>query len=159
MTQKIWVLSDTHFGHALMVQTRGFATLEEHDRTIFEAWNETVRDGDTVWHLGDVYFRNGHSWLHALKGDKRVTLGNHDAQKAQILAKAGFKLYGMCEVHGVLLSHMPVNENQLRRFGKNIHGHMHHAKIDDPRYVCVSMEHLKDWKPILLQTAVQQGVL
>lgn len=165
MTQKRWVVSDTHFGHALMVRTRGFANLHDHDETLVDAWNSVVSDGDTVWHLGDVYFRGGWEVLHRLRGDKRCTLGNHDAQKAEALARAGFKLYGMVECSGVLLSHMPVHPAQLRRFRLNVHGHTHASRVfsdvqgvPDRRYVPVSVEHLPGWKPILLQTAIQHGV-
>lgn len=155
--QKIWVISDTHFGHALMATTRGFGgDIEAHDKALFDAWNATVALHDTVWHLGDVYFREGHKWLHRLHGDKRVCLGNHDAQKAEVLAH-NFKLYGMVEVRGVLLSHMPVHEGQLRRFRLNIHGHTHAARLPDARYVPVSVEHLPGWRPILLQTAIENG--
>jgi calcineurin-like phosphoesterase family protein len=164
--QKVWVISDTHFGHKLMAETRGFnGDIDAHDQALFDAWNAAVSPVDTVWHLGDVYFREGHKWLHRLHGDKRLCLGNHDAQKAEVLAR-NFKLYGMVEVRGVLLSHMPVHEAQLRRFRLNIHGHTHAHRVmddghlfkEDRRYVPVSVEHLPDFKPILLQTAIQQGV-
>jgi calcineurin-like phosphoesterase family protein len=159
MTQKVWVIGDTHFGHALMANTRGFGgDIDLHDRTLVEAWNATVRPDDTIWHVGDVFFRDGWRWLSSLLGNKRVCLGNHDAKKADVLRQCGFELFGMCEVRGVLLSHMPVHETQLRRFRLNVHGHTHTARINDPRYVPVSVEHLTDWKPILLQTAIQQGV-
>jgi calcineurin-like phosphoesterase family protein len=41
--QKIWVISDTHFGHALMATTRGFGgDIEAHDKALFDAWSATV---------------------------------------------------------------------------------------------------------------------
>lgn len=168
MTQKIWIISDTHFGHSLMATTRGFdGDIDAHDNCLVDAWNSVVRPTDTVWHLGDVYFREGYKHLHRLQGDVRVCLGNHDAQKADTLARVGWKLYGMVECRGVLLSHMPVHTSQLRRFRLNIHGHTHANRVQfmlggelvpDPRYVPVSVEHLPGFKPMLLQTAIQQGV-
>lgn len=52
---RIFVVADTHFGHKKVTEFRPFHTVEGHDRTIVRLWNETVRNGDTVWHLGDVY--------------------------------------------------------------------------------------------------------
>ena len=50
---------------------------------------------------------------------------------------------------GFLATHIPVHESQLMRFGYNVHGHMHEKSLDDPRYLCVSVEHT-DYKPIPL---------
>lgn len=162
---KVWVIADTHFGHKLMADLRGFnGDIEAHDRALIEAWNSVVRQDDTVWHLGDVYFREGFKALHRLNGQKNLCLGNHDAKKGTVLAQY-FKLFGMCEVRGKLLSHMPVHEAQLRRFGLNIHGHTHasvvteegHISKPDRRYVSVSVEQLLDFKPIQLQHAIERG--
>jgi calcineurin-like phosphoesterase family protein len=159
MTQKVWIISDTHFGHALMAQTRGFyGNIEAHDHAIVEAWNSVVREGDTVWHLGDVYFREGWKCLGALKGNKKLVMGNHDAapSHAKILSNY-FALCGCVEVGQNILSHIPVHPNQLTRFRLNIHGHMHSNKVDDSRYVCASIEQLDGFRPIQLIEACNRG--
>lgn len=57
-----------------------------------------------------------------------------------------------------ILTHVPVHPNQLEhRFQKNIHGHMHSKKLEDPRYVCVSLEHT-GLAPVLLQHVIQHGL-
>jgi len=170
---KVWVISDTHFGHKLMAETRGFGgDIEAHDKALVEAWNSVVAENDTIWHLGDVYFRDGYTKLPLLRGYKRLVLGNHDGStdKYRMLRQHFEVLYGAAVVGQNILTHVPVHPNQLRRFRLNIHGHTHAARVvdsvgvgenfstfNDMRYVPVSVEHLKDWKPILLQQAIQQG--
>jgi calcineurin-like phosphoesterase family protein len=42
---------------------------------------------------------------------------------------------------------VPVHPTQLRAGARNIHGHLHARAIDDPRYVCVSLEQT-DFRPV-----------
>jgi len=71
-------------------------------------------------------------------------------------------------INGMILSHIPVHEASLGRFGTNIHGHLHasrvkqargvdaktgnvlYSKETDPRYHCVCVEQT-DFAPILLE--------
>jgi calcineurin-like phosphoesterase family protein len=158
---KVWVISDTHFGHALMAQTRGFnGDIDAHDKALIDAWVATVRSHDTVWHLGDVYFRDGWKALEYLTGDIRVVLGNHDASKThEAMLRRRFTLYGAACVGQNILTHIPVHPNQMQRFRLNIHGHTHAGAVctgpsgseqRDKRYVPASVEHLPDFKPIQL---------
>jgi calcineurin-like phosphoesterase family protein len=76
----IWFTSDTHFRHAMVAQLRGFASAEEHDEAVIARWNDTVRPGDTVWHLGDVGMSRGFlPLLGRLHGTIHLITGNHDA--------------------------------------------------------------------------------
>lgn len=173
---KVFVTSDTHFGHRKIIEfykeERPYATIEEHDRDLVDRWNAVVRKEDTVWHLGDVYFgRDGHQILSALKGYKRLVLGNHDAGHEDVLRTYFQRIYGVAQYGGCVLTHVPVHPYQLaKRYVKNIHGHMHSKRVqrgdskfglpgDDPdeRYVCVSVEHT-DLTPVLLQHVVQHGL-
>jgi calcineurin-like phosphoesterase family protein len=155
---KVWIISDTHFGHALMVQTRGFnGDIDAHDKALIDAWVATVKPQDTVWHLGDVYFRDGWKALASLTGDKRLVMGNHDASKThEAILRCHFTLYGAAVLGQNILTHIPVHPNQLTRFRLNIHGHTHSRRVmtdagePDKRYVPVSVEHLPDFKPIQL---------
>ena len=58
---QVWFVGDTHFGHAGSIShtARPFASVDEMDRLLIEAWNAVVRPGDTVVHLGD--FEWGHT--------------------------------------------------------------------------------------------------
>jgi calcineurin-like phosphoesterase family protein len=158
MSRNIWVISDTHFGHANIVEysNRPFSNVEEMDEFMVTAWNETVKDGDIVYHLGDVYFGNkGAENLQKLKGRKRLILGNHDTGKDPKLTSVFQKIsvWRMFPEFGLLLSHVPIHAGSLfHKNGKlkNVHGHIHENKIDDERYRCVCVEHT-EYRPINIE--------
>jgi calcineurin-like phosphoesterase family protein len=88
MSRNIWVISDTHWNHENILRftdTNGklirgslFDNIEEMNQCIFDNWNDTVKQGDIVYHLGDVYFKKWDTRINALPGKKRLILGNHD---------------------------------------------------------------------------------
>lgn len=147
MNRNIWVISDTHFNHSNIIRycNRPFSSLEEMNDTIVQNWNNTVKDGDIVYHLGDVYFNKHHPWMlekGVLKGRKRLILGNHDDGKDQVLLNSFQKIcmWRMFPEFGLLLTHVPVHESTLNhKCPVNIHGHIHNNKSPDKRYknVCV----------------------
>ena len=156
---RVFVTADTHFGHKRIIEfeaaARPFATIEHHDRELIARWNSTVTTRDTVWHLGDVFFgSHGHQVLAELNGYKRLVLGNHDHYPLEVYQRYFGKIYGAANYRHCLLTHVPVHENQMHRYAKNIHGHMHSKSIADPRWVCVSMEHT-GLAPILMDTVLE----
>lgn len=154
---QVWVIADTHFGHAKVITFRPWKTVEEHDRELIARWNATVKKHDTVWHLGDVLLggQAGHSILLQLNGTKRLVMGNHDAYPVNLYLKYFTKVFGAAELHNCILTHVPVHPCQLeKRYKKNIHGHLHDKKLDDPRYRCVSVEQT-DYRPILLKSILE----
>ena len=59
----VFLVSDTHFGHEKTCTVfkredgsplRPFASAEDMDEFMIKAWNERVKPGDKVYHLGDV---------------------------------------------------------------------------------------------------------
>jgi calcineurin-like phosphoesterase family protein len=144
---RVFVISDTHFGHKRIIEfeaaARPFASIEEHDRALVERWNATVKPKDTVWHLGDVFFgKDGHAVVAELNGIKKLVMGNHDHYPLEVYQRYFVKVQGAAEHSGCILTHVPVHPCQLeRRYRLNIHGHMHSKSLDDPRYRCVSAEH------------------
>ncbi|CAN7262920.1 metallophosphoesterase family protein [Rhizobium sp. LjRoot98] len=73
--------ADSHFGHQLMLQNRPFSSTDEMDRHLIETWNDTVKQTDIVWHLGDFSYLDPArtaSIFGQLQGRKRLILGNHD---------------------------------------------------------------------------------
>lgn len=161
---KVYVASDTHFGHKRIIEfekdARPYATVEDHDRDLVARWNAVVTRRDTVWHLGDVFFgKDGHLILAELNGYKKLVLGNHDHYPLSVYQTYFGKIHGAAEFDGCLLTHVPIHPNQMYRYRKNIHGHMHskivmeHDGYDpDDRYVCVSMERI-GLAPILMSQA------
>lgn len=167
----IWVISDTHFRHANILKftdsrtgklVRGdkFSSVDEMDEHMIERWNSVVKQGDIVYHLGDVVIGD-QEWFKVnwpqLNGSKRLIVGNHDDIK--FLSSGGFfkkvSMWRMFPEFGLLLSHVPLNINSLYRYGSkddfenpivepelmlNVHGHIHQNPSPEGPYRNVSVE-------------------
>jgi calcineurin-like phosphoesterase family protein len=167
---RTWVCADHHFGHANIltftddkgVKLRGsvFKDTDEHDQQLIERHNAVVNDEDRVYMLGDVVINRRHLWkLGQLKGRKVLVKGNHDIAKLKEYLPyfddiRAYVVQLTQEKHKVILSHIPIHSDCLGRFGTNIHGHLHQNKIDDPRYICVSLEHT-GYAPIEVHEALK----
>ena len=173
-----FLVSDTHFGHAGVcrfthpddpaVKLRPWEDPDEMDEEMVRRWNERVRPTDKVYHLGDVVInRRALKTLHRLNGDKVLIRGNHDIFRDEEYRTYFRELRAYHVLNGMILSHIPVHEASLGRFGVNIHGHLHASRVkrargvdartgavlystdNDPRYHCVCVEQT-DFAPILL---------
>lgn len=167
MSRNIWVVSDTHFNHKNILTfrdsttgelVRDFKDVEEMNEHMIERWNSVVKQGDIVYHLGDVMFGDKEEFKKMwprLAGSKRLCLGNHDDGK--FLGSGGFfqkiGLWRMFPEFGLMLSHTPQHTSNLLRLndrnGKypddcetllNVHGHIHQNKSPDGPYKNVSVE-------------------
>jgi len=165
-----FLVSDTHFGHAGVcrflqndgvTKLRPWDTAEEMDEAMVKAWNERVRPNDKVYHLGDVVInRRALPILSRLNGDKVLIRGNHDIFKDEDYTPYFRSLRGYHVMNGMILSHIPIHEASLGRFGVNIHGHLHANRVMkdgavDVRYHCVCVEQT-DFAPILLEDVVKR---
>lgn len=79
----IWFTSDNHFGHINVIKycNRPFETASEMDEAMISNWNERVKPGDTVYHLGDFSFHNTDDTeriFKRLNGRIKLSRGNHD---------------------------------------------------------------------------------
>jgi len=79
----IWFTSDTHFGHARIIElsNRPYRDVDEMNAKIANNWNKTVSPDDTVYHLGDVALGplgQSLSVVKRLNGYKVLVVGNHD---------------------------------------------------------------------------------
>lgn len=160
----IWIISDTHFYHENIIKYchRPFANAKQMNEYMVTKWNETVKDGDKVYHLGDVYMGNHHgedtplNLLSQLKGQKRLILGNHDNGKDQVLQKVFKKIdvWRMFPEFGLLLTHVPVHESSLSNgMGRellNVHGHIHQNPSPSANHMNVSVEQI-GYKPINIE--------
>jgi len=153
---KTWITSDHHFSHQKLVEVRGFKSVDEMNEAMIKAWNDTVSPKDKIYHLGD-FCLGGQDKIHIaqrLNGNKALILGNHDYPNAWDEYRKYFKVLPYHEVDGCLLSHYPVHKVQQYRYRKNIHGHIHTGKIDDPWYVNVCVEQ-NNYKPFNLLEVIQ----
>lgn len=156
---KIFVISDTHFGHANILRftdrfekpLRTFDSVGHMNEHMVEKWNSVVRPVDKVYHLGDVLVK-GADWtiLGRLNGHKRLILGNHDYPKAKLYALYFEDIYSTRLLEGLLLSHIPIHPMSLGKARANVHGHVHNnvpALHFGPQYLNVSVEVI-DYTPI-----------
>ena len=178
----VWLVSDTHFGHAGVcrftrndgvTKLRPWDNPDEMDEAMIELWNERVKPTDKVYHLGDVVInRRSLPTLARLNGDKVLIRGNHDIFRDDEYREYFRELRAYHVMNGMILSHIPVHEASLGRFGVNIHGHLHanrvmkphkvdhktgntvyYEEIIDPRYHCVCVEQT-DFAPILFEEVI-----
>lgn len=165
----IFLVSDTHFGHAGVcrflrddgTKLRPWDNPEDMDEEMIKRWNETVRPKDKVYHLGDVVInRKALKTLNRLNGEKVLIKGNHDIFKLEEYTEYFKDVRGYHVLNGMILSHIPIHEESLARFGTNIHGHLHYNRVKkneviDPRYHCVCVEHT-DYRPILFEDVIKK---
>lgn len=173
----IFLVSDTHFGHAGVcrflredgvTKLRPWDNAQEMDEAMVKLWNETVRPNDKVYHLGDVVInRKALQIMHRLNGDKVLIKGNHDIFRLDEYTPFFRDIRGYHVLNGLILSHIPVHEESLARFGCNIHGHLHSnrvmkeklhnpgVQVIDPRYFCACVEQT-DFKPIAFEEVMKR---
>jgi calcineurin-like phosphoesterase family protein len=172
----VFLTSDTHFGHLGVckftksdgvTKLRPWDTPEEMDEEMVKRWNEVVKPNDKVYHLGDVVInRRALKTLHRLNGDKVLIKGNHDIFKLTDYTEHFRDIRGYHVMNGMILSHIPMHEESLGRFGVNIHGHLHANRVMrvkhkgatpevDVRYHCVCVEQT-DFTPILFEDVIKR---
>lgn len=168
----VWFIGDTHFGHEKVItfepEHRPFATIEEHDEELIKRWNDTIRPKDLVWHLGDVYLgRDALAFcklMTRLNGRKHLVRGNHDTLPTEVYTNVFKEVHGVVGKYGFVMSHVPLHPESVKRWGLNVHGHLHSHKVMvetgvglwalrdfDPAYYCVSVE-AHGLKPVSLET-------
>jgi calcineurin-like phosphoesterase family protein len=133
----IFFTADHHFGHKNIIKhsTRPFQTVEEMDDVLLANWNATVKPQDTVYILGDLFFRNATSaeeYLQKLHGKKHLLIGNHDKDwmKKTNLPRHFESVERMTEIndgsHKITLCHYPMMTwNGIAKGSYMIHGHIH----------------------------------
>ena len=168
---KTFVISDTHFNHAGILEfkdyigkpVRGFDSIEQMNQCMLDNWNDTVGPKDTVIHCGDVLFGlDKVDWLTAnfakLPGKKRLVLGNHDNPKHLAPFFKDIQMWIDMSDKGFLFSHTPQHASTLaesHRFGTgkvlNVHGHIHtNPSPEGPyKYVCVEQT---NFTPVDIET-------
>jgi len=178
MSKDIWVISDTHFNHANILnfsdyrtgkQCRpDFADVTHMNEHMIERWNSVVKPGDTVYHLGDVVMGDK-QWMHSnfnrLNGSKYLIIGNHD--DIRFLSSGGWfrkvEMWRNFKEHGLVLSHVPLHPmaasrgrpDQARQL-VNVHGHIHQNPAPDGLYINVSVENI-NYTPVNIENLAAQA--
>lgn len=144
-SHNLFFIADLHLGHKKIDEfAREHRQKEpgiDHDEWVIDRWNSVVRKKDTVIILGDLAFTSeGLDKVYKLRGFKKLVPGNHDRMPMSSYSNRGIKvLPGLLKYKGVWLSHAPIHPESLRDL-PNVHGHLHHHVLEDPRYLNVSVE-------------------
>ena len=165
----IFIISDTHFGHANMLKFTdsntgqlirpGFASVEEMDELMVNRWNSVVKDDDIVYHLGDVYIggNRGVTILPQLRGRKRLILGNHDNGKDQNLHRHFEKImmWRMFPEFDCVLTHVPVHQSTMFKVQYNLHGHIHQNASPSEQHINCCVE-VQDYTPVSIEQLISR---
>lgn len=146
----IYYTSDWHLGEDRLgingkpnVFYRPFSSTKENDSTIMNNLYDVFKDGDTLWHLGDVIvgdIKNSEKHLQQMRSlypnsQFNLILGNYDTDKVNILSQyfdnvhEEFNLVSFSNNLMIYLNHYPskckkhLEENQEYTFA--ITGHVH----------------------------------
>ncbi len=92
----IFFTADHHFGHTNIIRfhKRPFENAREMDSALIKFWNETVKQTDTVYHLGDISVlrpERTKEILKQLKGKIFLIRGNHDKSAEDELCVSRFE--------------------------------------------------------------------
>jgi calcineurin-like phosphoesterase family protein len=158
----IWLISDTHFGHANILNfkqkdgtpMRPFSSVLEMDEYMVDKWNSVVKPQDKVYHLGDVAMQwKDIAIVGRCNGHKRLVRGNHDDHSIKKYLPYFEEVYGSRLLDHLLLTHIPVHPESIGKALANVHGHVHNnvpALHFGPKYYNVSVEVI-DYTPVSLE--------
>jgi calcineurin-like phosphoesterase family protein len=186
----IFFIADTHFGHSNIIKhcNRPWSTVEEHDETLIQNWNNTVKRGDLVYHLGDfAMIKENPNGIPRMKLYRKLRmrlngkiiiagLGNHDKMSQEIYNECFTEVHQILErkingysftmCHYPLLSwnrshHNYKYSNNLKFCSIMLHGHCHNRlKPDNPYRIDVGIDGW-DYHPFSfdqLLTSIQKGI-
>ena len=133
--------ADTHFGQRSIIDVanRPFGSVEEMDEALIERWNDRVRPGDRVYHLGDFAVCRGPKTgeiLGRLNGEIHLVWGNHDRPAYAIRDRfASCHDYLQVTVEGqfIVCFHYAMRIWNKSHLGSwHLYGHSHGTLPDDP---------------------------
>lgn len=138
-----WFTSDTHFNHQSMLLEdscdRPFRNVWNMNACMIERWNEVVKKGDIVYHLGDFALppkADGEpidEIIKKLNGQIILVRGNHDhnvRKYEDMFAKVSDLEYikgdGDDKKYRIMLCHYPMQTWRASCHGSwHLHGHSH----------------------------------
>lgn len=169
---KIWLTTDTHFGHDKLVEYNG----RPRDFTvqIYRNLKAVLHDDALLIHLGDVCMgrdeQNHAMFIQTLPGKKILVRGNHDRKSNNWYLNHGWDF--VCERFAdqyfntrILFSHIPVSYDNW--YDMNIHGHFHNSDhrsqeafllaIKNQAQKLLALEYT-NYKPVLLEEFIKPDV-
>ncbi len=159
--------ADHHFGHTNIIkytdrgQDLGVSTADEHDEELIRRWNNAVKPGDEVYHIGDfsLCHKKATAILPRLHGNIHLIEGNHDNVRGKMRRHLAWtKPYHRMKVEDthVILFHYPIERWDMSHHGSwHLHGHSHgkcpsgsklfrlDVGVDVHNYTPISFDHVK----------------
>jgi len=143
-----WFTADTHFGQEMVIrlQPRPYKSLGEMEEDLVRRWNEVVRPGDIVYHLGDFAVGKAEdkarikAIFERLEGEKMLVCGNHEKRNAFVRG-LGWRWVGDIKdvkIDGVeiAMSHYPMLAwNGSMNGAWHLHGHTHGLQPQHPTWL------------------------
>lgn len=147
---KIWLITDTHFGHDKMPLYCGRP--EDFSEMILENL-KVIKDGDLLIHLGDICIGRDDYWHKRLMGQgsymRWLVRGNHDGKSNTWYMNHGWdfvcsKFQDRYFGKNIMFSHVPVHYTEvvetlygMGSFDLNIHGHFHNTlhRLQEGKFV------------------------
>jgi calcineurin-like phosphoesterase family protein len=173
----IYFISDTHFNHkGSLLWNNGsvrpqFASVDEMNELMMTNWNNTVKDNDIVYFLGDFAYkcsvRSAEDIFRSLNGAKHLVKGNHD-YKIATKFKDWASVSDIKQIEYVeptkgkieiICCHYPMLSWRHKEQGSiHLHGHVHGGIQElnkGTRRMDVSVECI-DYKPISIDDVVKR---
>lgn len=171
---EIYFASDFHFGHANILKfcPRPHASVEEMNEAVLKDINDTVRENDTLYYLGDFVFCKNKYLEEAKKFRDRINCkrlillyGNHDKESLGQLFSEAYD-YFQLKISGkkYILCHYPIMSWNSNHHGSmHLHGHTHaqlntfidSTKLIESKMLDVGIDNLQrlrgSYKPIHIE--------
>jgi calcineurin-like phosphoesterase family protein len=133
----IFFTSDQHFNHSNVIKysKRPHFCIEAMNEDLIERWNEVVKKGDLVYHLGDFAFGDPTPFRKRLNGQIILIEGNHDHMSKKVAAANFIKVCQQYRVKSVdphiWLCHYRMYTWPQRQYGVwHLYGHSHNRSGD-----------------------------
>jgi len=149
--------ADHHFGHKNIIShaNRPFASVHEMNSTMVSRWNSVVQPGDTVYHLGDMFWGNPTGMMaifERLNGNIHLIQGNHDqlskkpAFRDRFTSIQPFLELGVGDLEAprgkrlIVMCHYALRTWNMKHWGSwSLYGHSHGALPDDPNALALDV--------------------
>ena len=136
----IYYIADNHFGHKNVIRfdNRPFADTVLMDEVLVHNWKERVTEDDTVYILGDCFWKNEENsvkLIQRLKGHKHLIRGNHDRVHGRLrFYYESIEHYAEINDNDrlVILCHYPIPFYKNQHYGAvMLYGHVYNTREQD----------------------------
>jgi len=133
-SENTFIIADTHFDHENIIRycNRYFKNKDDMNTYLLNSWNNTVKNSDTVYFLGDLRYGRGSRpmryWFEQLNGNIIFIAGSHDNQIVEGLEQHHALTLQYRDIP-FLLIHNPADIPEDWK-GWVIHGHVHNNDLE-----------------------------